>query len=149
MSHEGLILHAGLVARRVKGRWLGALIEGPSGIGKSDLALRCLEAGATLVADDRVLAWTDQGRLWGRAPDPLAGLMEVRGVGIVRRPALASCPIALIIDCQPRAAAVERMPREAFAERLGVRLPVRPLWPFEPAAATKLLSLLDRVGHRG
>lgn len=144
-----MILHAGLVAKRVGGRWLGALIEGPSGIGKSDLALRCLEAGAALVADDRVLTWTDSGRLWGRAPEPLAGLMEVRGIGIVTRPALPFCAIGLIVDCQPRAAAVERMPREALAERQGVMLPVRPLWPFEPAAATKLLALLDKVGQGG
>jgi serine kinase of HPr protein (carbohydrate metabolism regulator) len=144
-----VILHAGLVAKRVGGRWLGALIEGPSGIGKSDLALRCLERGAVLVADDRVLIWTDQGRLWGRAPEALAGLMEVRGVGIIQRPALPLCAIGLVIHCQPRAAAVERMPREVFADRLGVGLPLRSLWPFEPAAPTKLLALLDRVGQGG
>jgi len=143
-----VILHAGLVARRVRGHWRGALIEGPSGIGKSDLALRCLEAGAALAADDRVLLWVSGGRLWGRAPDPLFGQMEVRGVGIVSRPALPFAPIDLVIDCQPRAAAVERMPREAVAERLGIALPSRALWPFEPAAATKLLTLLDRVGQR-
>ena len=143
-----MILHAGLIAVRVGRRWRGALIEGPSGIGKSDLALRCLEAGASLVADDRVLVWASEGRLWGRAPEALYGLMEVRGVGVVRRAALPFGPIDLAIDCQPRAAAVDRMPREAFADRLGVKLPVRPLWPFEPAAATKLLTLLDRVGPR-
>ena len=50
-----MIVHAGLVALRHGGLWRGALITGPSGSGKSDLALRCLEHGFRLVADDRVL----------------------------------------------------------------------------------------------
>ena len=69
-----MIRHAGLVALRWRGDWQGVLIEGPPGSGKSDLALRALTEGFRLVADDRVLLWTSGGRLWGRAPDVLAGL---------------------------------------------------------------------------
>ena len=71
-----MILHAGLVARRQDGYWRGVLIEGASGAGKSDLALRALDHGFRLVADDRVVVWASGGALYGRAPDSLAYLGE-------------------------------------------------------------------------
>ncbi len=143
-----MILHAGLVALRLSGRWRGVLIEGPSGIGKSDLALRTLTLGGRLVADDRVLAWTSEGRLFGRAPDALSGLLEIRGLGIAGVPALPLSAIDLIIACESSPEAVERLPDPETAVRLGVTLPLRRLWPFEPAAPLKLIAALERVGFR-
>ena len=64
-----MIRHAGLIARFEPPVWRGVLIDGPSGSGKSDLALRALDGGWMLVADDRVLVWACEGRLYGRAPD--------------------------------------------------------------------------------
>ena len=61
-----MILHAGLVARRQDGYWRGVLIEGASGAGKSDLALRALDHGFRLVADDRVVVWASGGALYGQ-----------------------------------------------------------------------------------
>ena len=143
-----MILHAGLVALRLGGRWRGVLIEGPSGAGKSDLALRTLALGARLVADDRVLAWTTEGRLFGRAPEALAGLLEIRGLGVAPVEPLPYAGIELIVACEPDPATVERMPEPETAERLGVSLPLRRLWPFEPAAPLKLIAALERVGVR-
>ncbi len=143
-----MILHAGLVTLRLAGRWRGVLIEGPSGAGKSDLALRTLALGGRLVADDRVLAWTSEGRLFGRAPDALSGLLEIRGLGITGVPALTSSAIDLIIACENSPEAVERLPDPETAIRLGVTLPLRRLWPFEPAAPLKLIAALERVGFR-
>lgn len=143
-----MILHAGLIALRLKGRWRGVLIEGPSGSGKSDLALRALAHGARLVADDRVLAWTAGDRLFGRAPETLAGLLEMRGLGIVPTPALPWAGIALVVACEPDPKAVERLPDPETTERLGVTLPLWRLWPFEPAAPLKLITALERVGFR-
>ena len=77
-----MILHAGLIAARIAGFWRGVLIEGPSGSGKSDLALRALSQGFRLVADDRVVVWASGGRLFGRAPEILNGLIELRGLGV-------------------------------------------------------------------
>ena len=86
----GMILHAGLVALRSAGFWCrGAHRRRLRGHGKSDLALRALGAGFTLVADDRVVIFASSGRLYGRAPTPLSGLIEVRGVGVLARQPLS------------------------------------------------------------
>jgi serine kinase of HPr protein (carbohydrate metabolism regulator) len=142
-----MIVHAGLVAQRLGGLWRGALIEGPSGAGKSDLALRALDAGFRLVADDRVVLWTSGGRLFGRAPDPLHGLIEVRGQGVGPAAALAFSEVALVV--QP--GAPERWPEPALVERLGVRLPAFALAYGEASAAAKLgraLGALYLCGKR-
>jgi HPr kinase/phosphorylase len=72
----------------------GVLLLGPSGAGKSDLLLRLLGHGFALVADDRVCI--DDG--FARAPDPLAGLLEVRGLGIVRLPFVQRVELALAVQ---------------------------------------------------
>ena len=129
-----VIAHAGLIARRSGGPWRGVLIEGASGSGKSDLALRALDAGFRLVADDRVVLWADGGRLFGRAPEPLFGLIEVRGLDVMRVEALPLCEVALVVTLGKP----ERIPEPAQVERLGVLLPHLELDPFETVAPVKL-----------
>jgi len=129
-----MIRHAGLIARRIDGLWRGVLIEGPSGGGKSDLALRALDQGFRLVADDRVLVWTDGGRLYGRAPDTLAGLIEVRGVDVLRVQPVAFCEIVLVARLQTP----ERIPDFATETILGAPMPLVEVAPFEPSAPAKL-----------
>lgn len=141
-----MIRHAGLVARRVGGVWRGALIEGPSGAGKSDLALRALEAGFRLVADDRVTVFVSGGRLYGRAPAPLAGLIEARGFGITPVAALDLAEITLAVRCVAGPGQVERLPDPDGETLLGVAVPVFALWPFEPAAPAKLARMLEHLG---
>jgi serine kinase of HPr protein (carbohydrate metabolism regulator) len=131
--------HAGLIARRNGGAWRGVLIEGPSGAGKSDLALRCLRHGFRLVADDRVLVWVDAGRLYGRAPDALRGLIEVRGVGVVRVEPVVFCEIALAA----RLGTPERMPDPATETILGIALPLVSVEPFESSAPAKLSRAME------
>ncbi|MFM8940856.1 MAG: HPr kinase/phosphorylase [Phenylobacterium sp.] len=89
--------HAGLLALWSGHRWRGVLVHGPSGSGKSDLALRALDTGFRLVSDDRTLVWSSGGAAFGRAPETLEGLREVRGVGVLRVPALAFCRIDLVV----------------------------------------------------
>lgn len=138
-----MILHAGLVALRHGGRWRGALIRGPSGAGKSDLALRALDLGLRLVADDRTLVWACAGRLWGRAPEPLAGLIEARGLGVGPAPALAFCPVDLVVDCgEP-----ERWPEPAVDLLASIALPAVVLAAREASAPAKLRRALERVGE--
>lgn len=137
-----MILHAGLIACWSQGGWRGALIEGASGAGKSDLALRCLEAGFRLVADDRTIVWTSGGRVYGRAPDALAGLIEVRGVGVLPEPALAFCEVVLIAAEGP----AERLPDPRSATRGGGQLPLIALSPLEASAPAKLRRAIEHLG---
>lgn len=138
--------HAGLIALRQDGLWRGALIEGPSGVGKSDLALRALDAGFRLVADDRVIVFTAGGRLYGKAPETLSGLLEVRGLGIVDTAALPFCEIALVIRCVADPDAVERLPDPRSATITGVSVPVFTLWPREPSAPLKIRRMMQSLG---
>jgi serine kinase of HPr protein (carbohydrate metabolism regulator) len=144
-----VILHAGLIARRVRGYWRGALIEGPAGSGKSDLALRALAAGFRLVADDRVLAFVCDGQLYGRAPDTLAGLIEARGVGVLSRNPIAYARIALRVRCVRGPDDVERVPVPETTLVLGVDVPTEALWALGASAPDKLTAALERLGAAG
>lgn len=126
-------VHASCVA--VDGR--GVLLLGPPGSGKSDLALRLIDGGAILVADDRVDIRAVGGRLEASPPETLAGRIEVRGLGI------------LAVDCLPRATlglAVElladtgpaRLPEPARRHFAGIALPLIRLAPFESSTAAKV-----------
>jgi serine kinase of HPr protein (carbohydrate metabolism regulator) len=142
-----VIVHAGLIARRMEGLWRGLLIEGPSGAGKSDLALRALDHGFRLVADDRVLLWAADGRLWGRAPDAIAGLIEVRGVDVLPVTPVGYCEIALKV----RLGAPERLPDPATETILGVTVQLLAADPFElsaPAKLSRAMEVFDAAGKR-
>jgi HPr kinase/phosphorylase len=116
---------------------LGVLLRGPSGSGKSDLALRAIAAGARLVADDRVALMRDGENLVASAPKELFGMIEIRGVGIVRMEAAETARVALVADLvEPTA--VERLPEGRACEVEGVNLPWVALAPFECSAVAKL-----------
>jgi serine kinase of HPr protein (carbohydrate metabolism regulator) len=140
-----MIRHAGLVALRLGGAWRGVLIEGGSGAGKSDLALRALQSGFRLVADDRTLVWASGGSLFGRAPDALAGLIEVRGLGVLAEPWIGFAEIALVVDCVADAA-VERAPDLETLVIAGVAAPRLQVSALEPSAPAKLRRALRHLG---
>jgi len=144
-----MILHAGLVAVRQGGAWRGALIEGPSGAGKSDLALRALEAGFRLVSDDRTIVWRSAARLFGRAPGPLAGLVELRGQGVLAEPVIAMAEIALAVVCAPPGADLDRTPAADTRLIDGVAIPRVTLIALEPSACAKLRRALAHLGAPG
>ena len=141
------VRHAGLIALWDAGVWRGVLIEGPSGAGKSDLMLRALQLGWTLVADDRVVLWTSGGQLYGRAPDSLAGLMEIRGLGVVETPCRAFAPITLVARCVA-AAEIERLPAPQTISLLGQAIPAIALVALEPSAPAKLARSVSHLGLR-
>ena len=89
-----MILHASCVA--LDGR--GLLILGPSGAGKSGLALRLMAMGARLVADDRTEISQKGDALIARCPPAISGLIEARGVGILRAEPLAQAAVVLAVD---------------------------------------------------
>ena len=107
---------------------VGILIRGRSGAGKSQLALALMDKGAWLVADDRVYLASRAGRLIGSAPAPIAGLVELRGRGILPRPFHRQAIIRLVVDIVAEGP-LERMPHpdELETEVLGVTLPRQPV----------------------
>jgi serine kinase of HPr protein (carbohydrate metabolism regulator) len=143
-----MIIHAGLIALRVAGAWRGALIQGPSGAGKSDLTIRALEAGFRLVADDRVVVFVSDGLLFGRAPDALRGLIEVRGLGVLRETALPVAPIALSVRCKKSADGVERIPEPVSETLLGCEIPLFEVWALENTAPAKIRRAMEHLGAR-
>ncbi len=121
------ILHATTVA--IDGR--AVVIEGPSGSGKSDLALRLIDRGAHLISDDRSLFVRGGEELTARAPDRLAGRIEVRGVGIATVPHVAEAPVALLVRLD---AGPPRMPERRRRIIAGVEVRMLVLDPRAPSA---------------
>jgi serine kinase of HPr protein (carbohydrate metabolism regulator) len=161
LSGEAERVHATVIA--ISGR--GALIRGPSGSGKSDLALRCLGLGRSalvrdgvdLVADDQVLLWRDARheppRLLASAPAALRGKLEVRGVGILEVAVVDDAEIVLIADLASEGP-IERFPEPwPKTQILGFDLPLMRLLPFESSAPHKLvvalaMAALPRAEHK-
>ena len=136
-----MTLHATAIA--IGGR--AVLLSGPPGSGKSDLALRLIDRGAMLIADDRVELSVVAGRLLASPPASIAGLIEVRGVGIVAMPYAAVVPVALVVDL---AAPPDRFPDPATRELLGVAIPLVALAAAEASAALKIERALTALGLR-
>jgi HPr kinase/phosphorylase len=127
---EGVRIHGSCVARDDA----GVLIVGPSGAGKSDLALRLLGRGFSLVADDQV----DVVDGTACAPEALAGLLEARGLGIVRLPHLSGVKLHVVIALTEHP---ERLPRPERHAVLG--LPVVRLRAADASAPDRVALALD------
>ena len=120
------------------------LLRGSSGAGKSDLALRLIAAGARLVADDQSELRRVDDAIVVRAPAAIAGLIEVRGVGILRLDAVAEAELVLLADLTAPEA-LERLPEYHTEAVLGVAVPVLSVAPFEASAGAKLRLALNAI----
>ncbi len=123
---------------------IGVLLRGPSGSGKSDLALRLIDRGAQLVADDRVTLQREEDGIVASAPPALAGRIEVRGLGVARLPSVARARLGVVIDLVD-ATAVERLPDRAGCELLGVGVPRYRLDAFAASACAKVRLAAEAV----
>jgi serine kinase of HPr protein (carbohydrate metabolism regulator) len=120
------------------------LILGPSGSGKSDLALRLIDRGFVLVSDDQTIVRRDRDRLLAGAPSTIAGKIEIRGLGILEMPHQEDVPVALLIELTSD---LQRLP-ENERERLLLDIPV-PLVSLDALTASapcKADLALDRFG---
>jgi serine kinase of HPr protein (carbohydrate metabolism regulator) len=135
------IVHASCVV--IGGR--AVLLAGRSGSGKSDLALRLIDRGATLLCDDYTqVTRRRDGRLFATPGRNIAGKIEVRGVGIVEVPHVAEAEVALYCDLE---APVERLPGPALRRLVGVEVPQAAIAPFEASAPIKVELLMKALAR--
>ena len=122
----------------------GVLLMGCSGSGKSDLALRLIRHyNAVLVADDRTDIVIEQEKAVASCPKSISGLLEVRGVGILKMPFQASCRVDLVVELARSFSDVERLPSERFYELGGIKIPLLKIYPFEASAPDKIVIKLE------
>ena len=133
-------IHASTVA--IDGR--AVLITGPSGSGKSDLALRLLDRGFALVSDDQTIVRKSGTRLTASAPPTIRGKLEIRGVGIVTMDQVDDQPVALVVELTSD---IRRLPDDS-RERpiMGVPVPLISVDAMTASAASKVALALDRLG---
>ena len=133
-------VHASTVAS--EGR--AVLITGPSGSGKSDLTLRLLDRGFTLVSDAQTIVKKDGDKLVASAPPNIAGKLEIRGIGIVEMETVTNMPVALLVELTSD---IQRLPDDS-RERpiLGVSLPLVSVDAMAASAPSKVALALDRMG---
>lgn len=133
-------VHASCVA--LDGR--AVLLMGVSGSGKSDLAVRLIDRGWSLVSDDYVTLERRGGKLVAAPPQQIAGRMEVRHVGLIRLPFVTGVPVclAIFLDREP-----ERLPDADVWNHAGIAVPAFALHGLEPSAPLKVEHLLRVNGH--
>lgn len=130
-------VHATSVARPGPDGLQAVLLRGPSGSGKSDLALRLIDEGWSLVADDYSELFVENGTLYARAPDNIQGLIEARGIGIVRIGAVPRAPVAALFDLV-ELSAIERLPEPETETLSGFVVPRYRLHGFDASATAKV-----------
>lgn len=119
----------------------GVLIRGPSGSGKSDLAIRLIEDGANLIADDYVRIDTDVDKILLSAPKNIAGLIEVRGIGVINMESIKDVPLRVIFDLKPTSS-INRMPENLNEIIEGISIPVVEISAFECSVLSKIKIFL-------
>jgi HPr kinase/phosphorylase len=128
---EGKAIHA--TALSIHGH--GVVLIGPSGSGKSDLALRLIDRGALLISDDAVIVErSESGPILRCAPN-IQGKLEVRGLGIIAMPFVDAVPLRLCVDLAPTP---ERLPDAPVMTFAGFDVPFLALSAFEASAPLKV-----------
>lgn len=152
--HEEALIHGTCLALGED----GVLLLGQPGSGKSDLALRLIDAAgsglngtlrrAELVADDQVVIRRQAGHLMASAPAALAGKLEIRGLGIVEIPARPNVALKLAVRLTP-AEEIERLPDLARARMdiLGMVLPLVLIDPESASAPARIRAALDHLAR--
>ena len=125
----------------------GVLIRGPAGSGKSDLALRLIDAGASLIADDYTKLEITDGKVFVSPPETISGMMEIRGIGVMHIGTSGEAPLAMVVDLM-RYELIERLPEHLNTEIMGMAIPVIEVDPFEPSATAKVRMALKAIKEK-
>ena len=126
----------------------GVLFRGPSGSGKSDLALRMINYGAQLVSDDQVCLARRNDKIFMSSPPTIRNSMEVRGIGIVNTIAQKEAPLILVLNMLPNNAA-NRMPIWQLCTFLDIKVPAVEFAPFEISAHLKVKLAINLARKNG
>lgn len=135
------LLHANSIAFENK----GLLILGPSGSGKSDLSLRLIEKGWSLVGDDYSKVWEEHEKLWAKPHENTSGEIEVRGLGIVKVPFIQKAQVLGLVYLVVDPKEVERMPELSNKTVMNVSLPFINLYAFEESTPLKIKYFLETI----
>jgi len=126
---------------------LGVLFRGPTGSGKSDLALRLIDSGSLLIADDYTELSLENAAIIARAPQTIRGLLEVRGIGILKIGGALQTSLGVMIDLVTPEQ-VERQPLDQSEELLGVHVPLFRLFPLEASGPAKVRLIVRQIMGR-
>ena len=125
----------------------GVLIRGPSGSGKSDLALRLIDNGAGLISDDQVIIKVVGQELYLSPPESISGLIEVRGVGVIKIEYDRDIRLCLIVELDP-SNDVQRTPRVKEELIKNIPVPVINLNAFENSVLAKIKMVLGYLDKK-
>lgn len=142
-SAAAKILHGSAIA--IAGK--AVFLRGPSGAGKSDLAFRLIHLGGALIADDQVQFTARLDRLYAEPVAQVKGLLEIRGIGLVKYPPAPAAPLRLIVDLVPREE-VTRLPEWEPADILGMRVPRLRLHAFDGSTSLKIMKAMELVDRQ-
>lgn len=123
-------------------------LRGRSGSGKSDLAFRLIENGGELICDDQVSFEKRQDKIYAGAVEAISGLIEVRGIGLLRYPVADPARLRLVVDLVKHEE-VPRLPDPQTVSILGVDIPLLKLHAFDVSTALKIYKAMDVVHKPG
>lgn len=145
-AHKKSIIHGSAVA--IQGpdfKSSAVLLRGFSGRGKSDLAFRLIGLGGTLIGDDQVALEYRQNKIMAESVEAICGLLEVRGIGLVKCPVAPPTPLRLVVDLVPREE-VPRLPeKDETVDILGVAITFLKLHAFDASTPNKIIKAIELV----
>ena len=123
----------------------GVLILGDSGSGKSDLALRLIDNGATLISDDVSICKKNLNNIYLYCPPETKGLLEVREIGIVTVPFVERIKLKLVVNLQKKKN--ERFPEDNYLKILGIKIPLINIDGKNSSAVAKIKVKLNEISE--
>ena len=118
---------------------------GPSGSGKSSLALNLIALGAELVADDKTLLQHEDSRLIARCPETISTLIEARGLGFLTPPTRSDVALTLVVDLETEQ--TQRVPKSERFELFSITLPLFRRAPLDAFPAALYILARDGMRH--